>query len=308
MGTSDFAATCLEALAKQTKHEICAVVSQPDRPKGRGHKLAPTPVHESADKLGLKIYQPETLKDGAFLPVLREENPDIIVVAAYGKLLPEYILNFPKYRCVNVHGSVLPRWRGAAPIQHSVLSGDRETGITIMYMEKGLDTGDMILIKKTPIGEDETSEQLFGRLAILGGEALIEALSLIEKGEVRAEKQNEEESTYAARIEKSMALIDWTKSAEEIKNLVRGMNSWPYAYTYYDGAVMKIGKVSVADKVSNDCECGTIISCGRKEGILIKCGKGAVYAQTIQFEGKKMMSVADYLSGHTIKEGLVLGK
>ncbi len=306
MGTSDYAVVCLEALAN-SKHEVVSVVSQPDKPKNRGHKLAPTPVHAAADALSLLVHQPETLKDGAFLPVLEAEQPDLIVVVAYGKILPSYVLEFPKYGCINVHASLLPKYRGAAPIQRAVLGGEKITGVTTMYMDVGLDTGDVILKKETEIGEDETSAELFDRLAVLGAEALIETVDLIEKGIAPREKQNDAESTYAAMLDKAQAEIDWTKSAQEIKNLVRGMNSWPLAYTYYKGGRMKIGSVRVLSG-SFDGAPGQVLYANRTDGLCIRCGDGAVLAQTIQFEGKKMMDAKSYFLGNTIEENTVLGE
>lgn len=305
MGTSDYAVVCLEALAK-SEHEVVSVVSQPDKPKNRGHKLMPTPVHAAADALGLLVHQPTTLKDEAFLPVLEAEQPDLIVVVAYGRILPAYILNYPKYGCINVHGSLLPKYRGAAPIQRAVLHGEKVTGVTTMYMDVGLDTGDMILKKETEIGPDETSAELFDRLAVLGAEALLETVAQIEAGTAKREKQNDAESTYAAMIDKAQAEIDWSQSAAEIKNLVRGMNSWPLAYTYYKGVRMKIGSVQVLENETRGMQ-GQVLYANRTDGLCIRCGSGAVLVKTVQFEGKKMMDVQSYLLGNSIEEGVILG-
>ncbi len=305
MGTSDYAAQCLEALAKSA-HEVVSVVSQPDKPKNRGHKLVPTPVHAAADALGLLVHQPATLKDEACLPVLEEEKPDLIVVVAYGRILPPYILNYPKYGCINVHGSLLPKYRGAAPIQRAVLNGEKVTGVTTMYMDVGLDTGDMILKKETEIGEDETSAELFERLAVLGAQLLLETVELIEAGNAPRGKQNDAESTYAAMIDKAQAEIDWSQSAQEIKNLVRGMNSWPLAYTYYKGMRMKIGSVRVLENEMRGTA-GQILYANRTDGLCIRCGAGAILAETVQFEGKKMMDARAYLLGNAIEENIILG-
>lgn len=305
MGTSDYAVVCLEALAK-SGHEVVSVVSQPDKPKNRGHKLMPTPVHAAADALGLLVHQPTTLKDEAFLPVLEAEKPDLIVVVAYGRILPSYILDYPKYGCINVHGSLLPKYRGAAPIQRAVLNGETVTGVTTMYMDVGLDTGDMILKKQTEIGADETSAELFDRLAVLGAEALLETLQQIEAGTATREKQNDAESTYAAMIDKAQAEVDWSASANEIKNLVRGMNSWPLAYTYYNGVRMKIGSVQVLENETRGTA-GQVLYANRTDGLCVRCGEGAVLIQTVQFEGKKMMDAQSYLLGNTIEEGTILG-
>ncbi len=305
MGTSDYAVVCLQALAK-SGHEVVSVVSQPDKPKNRGHKLMPTPVHAAADELGLLVHQPETLRDGAFLPVLEAEQPDLIVVVAYGKILPKYILEYPKLGCINVHGSLLPKYRGAAPIQRAVLAGERVTGVTTMYMDVGLDTGDMILKKETEIGEDETAAELFDRLAVLGAEALIETVAMLENGTAPREKQNDAESTYAAMLDKAQAEIDWSLSAAEIKNLVRGMNSWPLAYTYYKGARVKIGSVQVLENETRGAA-GQVLYANRTDGLCVRCGAGAVLVQTVQFEGKKMMDVKSYLLGNSIEENVILG-
>jgi len=306
MGTSDYAVVCLKALAG-SKHEIVSVVSQPDKPKNRGHKLAPTPVHAAADELGLLVHQPTTLKDEAFLPTLEAEKPDLIVVVAYGRILPPYILEFPKFGCINVHGSLLPKYRGAAPIQRAVLNGEKVTGVTTMYMDVGLDTGDMLLKKETAIGEDETSAELVDRLAVLGAQALLETLDLIENGTAVREKQDDALSTYAAMIDKAQAEIDWSKPASEIKNLVRGMNSWPLAYTYYQGSRMKIGSVRVLEGEFSGVP-GQILHANRTDGICIRCGEGAVLAETVQFEGKKMMDAKAYLLGNSIEENVILGE
>lgn len=306
MGTSDYAVVCLRALA-DSKHEVVSVVSQPDKPKNRGHKLMPTPVHAAADELGLLVHQPETLKDNAFLPVLEAEKPDLIVVVAYGKILPSYILEFPECGCINVHGSLLPRYRGAAPIQRAVLNGEKVTGVTTMYMDVGLDTGDMILKKETEIGEDETSEELFDRLAVLGAEALLETVEQLENGTAKREKQDEALATYAAMLDKAQAEIDWNASAKEIKNLVRGMNSWPLAYTYYKGARVKIGSVQVLSKETRGVP-GQVLYANRTDGLCVRTGEGAVLVQTVQFEGKKMMEAKAYLLGNTIEENAILGE
>lgn len=305
MGTSDYAVVCLQALAK-SGHEVVSVVSQPDKPKNRGHKLMPTPIHAAADALGLLVHQPETLKDGAFLSVLEAEKPDLIVVVAYGRILPKYILEYPKYGCINVHGSLLPKYRGAAPIQRAVLAGEKVTGVTTMYMDVGLDTGDMILKKETEIGADETSAELFDRLAVLGAEALLETVEMLENGTAPREKQNDAESTYAAMIDKAQAEIDWSLPATEIKNLVRGMNSWPLAYTYYKGARVKIGSVQVLAAETRGTA-GQVLYANRTDGLCVRCGEGAVLVQTVQFEGKKMMDVKSYLLGNAIEENVILG-
>lgn len=225
MGTPDFAVPCLERI-HQDGHEVVGVVSQPDQPKGRGHKMTPPPVKEYAVSCGIPVYQPTKLRNGAFLPVLEELKPELIVVVAYGRILPKEILDYPRYGCVNVHASLLPKYRGAAPIQWSVIRGEKETGVTTMYMAEGLDTGDMILKAATPIGETETYGELHDRLSVMGAELLAETIDRIQMGDAPREVQKEEDSCYAPMISKETGHIDWHCSAEEILNLIRGTNPW----------------------------------------------------------------------------------
>ncbi len=306
MGTPDFASTVLEYIIK-SDHEIVGVISQPDKKKGRGQKLVYTHVHQTAENAGLITYQPETLKDMAIMPLLEELKPEVIVVVAYGKILPEYILNYPKYGCINIHASLLPKYRGAAPIQWAIIDGLEETGVTAMYMEKGLDTGDMLLKKSVKIKEDETAEELFERLSHLGGELILETLSGLEKGELKGEKQNGSESSYAPLINKALGEINWSKNVFDIKNLVRGLNSWPLAYTYCNGEIMKIGSVN-ARKETHSYSVGEVIKASAKEGLFVAANDGIIEILTCQFEGKKMMNAKEYLMGHSIDIKTVLGK
>lgn len=305
MGTPDFAVGCLKALC-ENGYDVCGVVSQPDKPKGRGHKMQMTPVHEYAESMNIPVYQPEKIKNGELMDVLEQTNPDVIIVVAYGKILPEYILNYPKYGCINVHASLLPKYRGAAPIQRCIIDGEKQTGVTTMYMEKGLDTGDMILKKVIDIDEEETAATLHDKLMNLGAQALIETLEMVKKGTVKAEKQDDSQSCYAPMIDKASALIDWKKSAKEISNLVRGMNPYPFAYTYYNDKMMKIGQAQAIDAQKSD-ECGKILSVS-KDGIVVACGEGNLLIKMVQFEGKKMMSVRDYTLGHTVDTGVILSE
>lgn len=303
MGTPDFAAEILDAVSK-TKHEIIAVVSQPDKPKGRGHKLVPTDVKIKAQELGIEVLQPETLRNEAFLPKLNEIAPDMIVVAAYGKILPKYIIDYPKYGCINVHASVLPYYRGAAPIQWSVINGESETGVSIMRMDYGLDTGDVILCDKTPIGEYETSGELFDRLAVLGGKSLIKAIDAIENGDAEYTKQDDSVHTYAPMINRDLAVIDWNKSASEISKLICGMNPYPAAQTLYNGELLKIYE---AEKTNVKGKPGEILGLENKKGLLVSCGDGGLYLKTVQFAGSKRMNAEDYARGHKIETGTILG-
>lgn len=306
MGTPDFASESLKALLK-CGHDVVGVVTNPDKPKGRGHKMAFSPVKEVAIENNIDIYQPNSLKNGEMDDVLERLKPDAICVAAYGKILPKEILNFPKYGCINVHGSLLPKYRGAAPIQRAVIDGEKVTGITTMLMGEGLDTGDMLLKEEVIIREEETAEQLFDRLAIIGGELLLKTLSLLEKGEITPVKQNESEATYAPMIKKEMALIDWNSTAEQICNLVRGMNSWPMAYTYFNEIGIKIISATVG-KDKSFATPGEVIGVVKKQGLEVACSDGSVIIKELQAAGSKRMAAEDYLRGHDIPTGAVLGK
>lgn len=304
MGTPDFASKILDKLSK-AEHTIVGVVSQPDKPKGRGHKFVPTDVKIKAQELGLEIYQPKTLKNEAFMPELQRLNPDVIVVAAYGKILPEYILKYPKYGCINVHASILPKYRGAAPIQWSVINGDKKTGVSIMRMEEGLDTGDVASVRETEIGEYETCGELFDRLAKIGGELLTETLEDIENGMVIYTPQDEEKSSYAEKITKETTIIDWSKTCNEISKLICGMSPFPGAITTYNGEILKIYE---AEKTDGDGENGQILSLDKNCGLKIACGEGALYLKTVQFAGSKRMNVEDYARGHKIVINTILGE
>ena len=304
MGTPEFAVPCLSVLIK-SDDSVCGVVTQPDKPAGRGHRLTPPPVKVLAQEHGIEVFQPETLKDFAFSEQLEKLNPDLIIVVAYGKILPEYILNFPKYGCINMHASLLPKYRGAGPIQWSVLNGEKNTGVTSMLMEKGLDTGDMLLKCETEIGEYETASELHDRLMVMGAELLSKTIAALKDGTLKPEKQNDAESSYAPMISKEMALIDWSKPAREIIKLICGMNSWPVAHTKYLGEVMKVYRAVLGNTAKG--ECGRIVSADDK-GIEVVCGDGkTIIINEIQFKGSKTMKVKDYLNGHQITVGEILG-
>lgn len=302
MGTPDFAAAILSRLC-DSEHEILGAVSQPDRPKGRGHRLVPTDVKKTAQELDIPVFQPETLKNGAFLETLTQLDPDMIVVAAYGRILPDYIIDYPRYGCINVHASLLPKYRGAAPIQRAIINGEEKTGVTIMRMDYGLDTGDIIAMAETPIGEYETSGVLFERLAKIGAELLVGTIGGIETENVRYKKQNDEKSTYAPMITKETSAIDWRRSAAEISKLICGMNPYPGAVTSYEGLRVKIYE---AEKTQANGMPGEILGVVKNKGILAACGEGALYLKTVQFEGSKRMNAEDYARGHEIKQGVIL--
>ena len=307
MGTPDFAEESLKSIY-EAGHEIVGVVTNPDKPKGRGMKMIPSPVKEFAIEKNLKIFQPEKVKNNEeFINELKALQPDVICVVAYGKILPKEILDIPPYGCINVHASLLPQYRGAAPVQWAVLNGDKTTGVTTMYMDVGMDTGDMILKEEVQIGEDETTGELWDRLKTIGGKLLVETLKQIEKGTAPREKQGED-FTVAPMLSKNMAKIDWNKSAKEIKNLVRGLNPIMGAYTFLNDKKIKFWKVKVAGEDEIYAENlgfltnGTVIVSDPKDGIFIKCKEGILKVLEIQGENAKKMSIQDYLRGNPIQE------
>lgn len=305
MGTPDFAVLCLEQMIADG-HEIVGVVSQPDKPKGRGHKLMPPPVKTCAAEHGIAVYQPLSLKDQALLPLLKEKNPDLIVVVAYGKLLPTYILDFPRHGCVNVHASLLPKYRGAAPIQWSVICGEAETGVTTMYMERGLDTGDMILKASTRILPTETYGELHDRLAEMGAKLLHQTVAQIEDGTAPREKQDDAASNYAPMITKETGHIDWRAKAQTILNLIRGTNPWPMSYTRYGDEIIKV--IRAKDGGAASGKPGEVLSAD-KRGIRVACGDGeSIFILELQKKGGKRMDAASFLNGHKITTGTILDK
>ena len=301
MGTPDFAATVLKGIY-DAGHEIVGVISQPDKPKNRGMQMQPTPVKMQAEALGLPVYQPETLKNGAILPYLEEKAPEIIVVVAYGKILPEYILNFPKYGCINMHASLLPMYRGAAPIQWSILNGEKETGVTSMHMDKGLDTGDMILKSKVEITETDTAATLHDKLADCAASLCAETLEALSSGTAPREKQNDAASTYAPLLTKELGNIDWAKPTREILDKVRGLFPWPGAYSYKDGERFKIIEVCKAEGKGTP---GEVLENSGK--LVVATGDGAVEILTLQMPGKKQMAASALLLGNPIPKHTIFG-
>ena len=302
MGTPDFAAASLEALIA-SRHEIQAVVTQPDKPKGRKGELTPSPVKVIAKREGIKVYQPLKVRDEEFVKTLRAYNPDVMVVVAFGQIIPLSILKMPKYGCVNIHGSLLPKYRGAAPIQWAVLDGEKETGITTILMDEGIDTGDILLKKTIKIDTDETSGSLFDKLMALGAKTILETLDELEKGNLTPTKQGESPTAYAKMLTKAMGLIDFTKPAKELDCFVRGMNPWPSAYTLLAGKTLKLWKVRA---VEGSGKAGSVIGID-KESFTIACGEGAIEVLEVQLEGKKRMSAGDFLKGSTLNIGQELG-
>lgn len=301
MGTPDFAVPALEALVKSDEYDVKLVISQPDRPQGRKQILTPSPVKKIALQYNIDIYQPVNLKADETYDIIRNIEPDFIVVSAYGNILPKRILEIPVYGCVNLHGSLLPKYRGAAPIQWSVINGDKITGVTTMLMDVGLDTGDILLTAVKEISDDETAGEVFDALAALCPDLLLETLKAIELGEVTPVKQDNEFATYVSVLDKSMSDIDWNDPAQKIHNFIRGLNPWPVARTNYEGKILKIYKSCVADK-STACPPGTVIACDN--GILVACGNNTVLnIVEVQLEGSKRMSSADFLRGHSFVNG-----
>ncbi|MCR4896820.1 MAG: methionyl-tRNA formyltransferase [Lachnospiraceae bacterium] len=304
MGTPDFAVGSLESLIA-AGHEIALVVTQPDRAKGRSDKLVFSPVKECALRHGLEVFQPEKVKTPEAVEVLRGVAPDLIVVAAFGQILSKEILELPKYGCINVHASLLPKYRGASPIQHVILNGEERSGITIMEMNEGLDTGDILLQKELVLAADETFETLHDRLAELGGRAITEALEALEKGSLTARPQREDESCYAPLIRKSMGKLDFSRDAVSLDRQVRAMNPWPGAYTMYDGKMMKIYRVALSD-VNTKAAPGTVLFVDR-DSFTVACAQGSLKILELQMEGKKRMDCSAFLLGSSLEEGTVLG-
>ena len=308
MGTPDFAEKSLRSLV-EAKYDVIGVVTNPDKPKGRGMKMVASPVKQYALEKGLKIYQPEKVrKNTEFIEEIKGLSPDVICVVAYGKILPKEILEIPKLGCINVHGSLLPKYRGAAPIQWAVLNGDKTTGVTTMYMDEGMDTGDMILKQEVEIGEDETTGELWDKLAKIGGELLVKTLKEIEKGTAPRQKQGEE-FTLAPMLSKDMAKIEWNKkTAQEIKNLVRGLNPIMGAYTFLNGKKIKFWKVDLAKEDEIIAENlgflgnGAVLLADSKDGLYIKAKEGIIKVLEIQGENAKRMLIQDYLRGNPINE------
>lgn len=302
MGTPDFSVGTLEALV-EAGHEVCLVVTQPDKPKGRGKEMQYTPVKEAALKHGIEVYQPRRIREAECVEKLRQYNADIMVVIAFGQIIPKEILEMVPYGCVNVHASLLPKYRGAAPIQWSIIDGEAVTGVTTMQMDEGLDTGDMLLKTEVPITAEETGESLHDKLAKAGAALCVETLAKLQEGSIVPEKQGESPTAYAKMLDKKLGNIDWTKSAVEIERLVRGLNSWPSAYTYWNKKVVKIWKASVTDENSNE-QVGTVVKV-EKDGFYVQTGNGLLKVLELQIPGKKRMDAGAFLRGYTIEPGEV---
>ena len=307
MGTPDFAVPCLQALIDNGEN-VQAVFTQPDKPKGRGYKMLPPPVKSLALTYNIPVYQPLSLKKGEdaenALNILKDLSPDLIIVVAYGKILPKEILELPKYYCINVHASLLPRYRGAAPIQWCVLNGEKETGVTTMLMAEGLDTGDMLLKESVAIGDDETASELHDRLSAVGAELLIKTISAVNVGTITREKQEDSLSNYASMITKDMCPIDFSLPAQQIHNKIRGLSASPCAATMLNGKRLKIFKSTMSDKKKYDLAAGTVVN---EKDFTVVCGDGYTVTFTeVQSEGGKRMKVSDFLRGNHIEKGICL--
>ncbi|MBO5448998.1 MAG: methionyl-tRNA formyltransferase [Ruminococcus sp.] len=306
MGTPDFAVPTLSALYK-AGHNVQAVFCQPDKPKGRGYKLTPPPVKSMALSHNTPVYQPQSLKNNGeeYIDILKKLSPDCIVVAAYGKILPKSVLDLPKYGCVNVHGSLLPKYRGAGPIQWAVLNGEEKTGITTMLMGEGIDTGDILLQRETSIGENETAAELFDRLAVIGSELMINTLEELEKGAVTPLPQNDSEASYAPMLSKDMCELDFSLGVKEIHKKICGLSDWPCAVTYLNGKRLKIYRSEIVSLNKVSSPVGTVVD---PDNFSVACSDGVIRFTEVQAEGSKRMKTADYLRGKPVYKNTMLGK
>ena len=303
MGTPDFAVDCLEALV-QNGHEVLLVMSQPDKPQGRKMILTPPAVKVCAQELGLATYQPITLRDGEAAERIRQLAPDLIVVVAYGKIIPQEILDLPRYGCVNVHASLLPELRGAAPIQHSILQGKKVTGVTTMQLDAGMDTGDILLVKETDILPDETAGELFDRLKVLGAQLLIQTINGLQNGSIQPKKQDDSKATYASMLDKSMAPVDWSQTAQQVHDHIRGLDPWPGASTVINGKTVKLSRSHMGSPCGKAA--GEVV--GAEKELEVCCGDGCtVIIRELQAQGKSKLPAPDFLRGFKIEKGTVLG-
>jgi len=302
MGTPDFALPTLQGLI-DFGLDLCAVYTQPDRPKGRGKQLAPPPVKELALKNGIPVHQPLKLREPAVVEELRSIAPDLIVVVAYGQILPKSVLEIPRYGCINVHASLLPRYRGAAPVNKAIVDGEEVTGVTTMLMDVGLDTGDMLVKKEIAIGPDETAGELHDRLCLVGREGIEETLRRLCAGTLTPEPQNDELSTYAPMMKKEDGQLDWSRDARELHNQVRGLSPWPGSYTFLDGEILKIACTTPEEGRGTP---GTVVSAD-SGGVRVACGRGVLCVKELQLPGKRRLSAADFLRGKPLPPGTIFG-
>ncbi len=308
LGTPDFAVNALNALINSS-HEVIAIVTQPDKEVGRGRKIRFSPVKEVAIKNGIKVLQYKSIrKEG--VAELKTLNADIFVTAAYGQILSQAIIDIPKNGILNIHGSLLPLYRGASPIQQAIIDGRKESGVTIMQTERGIDTGDILLVKKTPIEKNETAGELFDKISELGAKAIVEALDLIENGKAKFVKQDHLKATHCKMFTKADGFINWEDTAINIHNKVRGFNPWPSAFTYINGKTLKIWQSKVVeglDITEDNYKAGQIVKANKKDGLIVKCGKGYLQILVLQNEGSKRLNIKDYLNGNALEEKQILG-
>lgn len=304
MGTPDFSVPCLEALIKT--EEVVGVFTQPDKPKGRGYELTPPPVKVCAENNGIPVFQPTSMRNGETLEIINTLNAELIIVVAFGKILPKEVLESVKYGCINIHASLLPKLRGAAPIQWSIINGEKETGVTSMQMNEGLDTGDMLVKKAVSITENMNAGELHDKLSVLGSEVLLETLDKLKKGELNPQKQDDSLSNYASMLSKELCPIDFSDSAKNVHNKIRGLSPWPVATTKLFGKTLKVHESRLSEKRTN-ATAGEVVS--TENGIMVACGDGKTITLTeIQLEGKKRMNSLDFLRGHAIEKGTILGR
>ena len=310
MGTPDFSVPALKAIV-EAGHQVTAVVTQPDKPKGRGGAMSMSPVKEAALKHNLTVLQPQRAREEAFIEELRGYEADVIVVVAFGQLLPAEIIHMPKYGCINVHASLLPKYRGASPIQWAVIDGCEYSGVTTMKMDEGLDTGDILMVEKVKLDAKETGGSLFDRLSDVGAHLLVKTLEGLEAGNITPVKQDDSESTYVKMLHKSFGKMDFNKSAAELERLIRGLNPWPSAFTYIDGKMLKIWDADVADNISEvqteEVKPGQVVTVG-KNTFTIACGQGYLVVNEVQLEGKKRMDSGSFLRGNQLEAGVMLGE
>ncbi len=302
MGTPDFAVAPLKKLIAEG-YNVVGAFTQPDKPVGRKAILTPPPVKVTALENNIPVFQPDSLKNGEGVKLLEELKPDVCIVVAYGKILPKDFLEYPKYGCINIHGSILPEYRGASPIQCSVLNGNEYAGVTAMQMDEGLDTGDMLFVEKTEILENETTGELYDRLTHIGADVLVKTLKAVEEGKLNPVKQDDSKSSYAPMLNKSMSPVDWSKSSQEIHNQIRGLDPWPVAQTVLDGKNLKLFKSQIIESLGGVP--GSAYSL--KQGLAVQCSDKAVLINEVQYEGKKRMKSADFLRGFKLSDGIKLG-